>query len=178
MIGLIDSRSAYYCLSKELGNSIMKTARWRALIQTRYPRLVLHFVSGDRNPADFLSRNFQVPDKLPDKLKPEEIDIAPVTALDGQTLTIKQAQEVVDQHPGLVRKKQAKVIAQVAQLSLDEVAGRRRRSRKRSGLGRRERRRAGRKGSSETGAIQPILERSEAKQIARERKEKKHYTRF
>ncbi len=100
----------------------MKTARWRALIQTRYPRLVLHFVSGDRNPADFLSRNFQVPDKLPDKLKTDEIDIAPVPALDGKTLTLKQAQEVVDQCPNLVRKKQVRVTAQVSQLSLDEVA--------------------------------------------------------
>ncbi len=100
----------------------MKTARWRALIQTRYPRLVLHFVSGDRNPADFLSRNFQVPDKPPDKLKTDEIDIAPVPALDGKTLTLKQAQEVVDQCPNLVRKKQARVTAQVSQLSLDEVA--------------------------------------------------------
>ncbi len=60
-LALVDSKPLFFLFNSDVYNSITKIARWGHKIRHDFPQIILKFIGTMSNPADFLSRKYDIP---------------------------------------------------------------------------------------------------------------------
>ena len=101
LLAIVDSKSLYYIFCKSVIESSTKLNRWREKITQTFPFIKLAFIRSERNLADFLTRNYRIPQshiskiKLPKFVSNELHDFVP----EGKIFTLTEWQSFVESNP-------------------------------------------------------------------------------
>ena len=110
-ITLVDSRSLYLLLHRTIGETALKLNRWHAVIQQKFPQLLFYLIGTTFNAADFFSRQFKAPGFNPEKLALKPRFESSVHEMEGELLSIGQAEAIANENdqyvPRCLKKKEA-----------------------------------------------------------------------
>ena len=96
---ILDSQTAYFLFLKTISDTVHKVHRWSVTLQERYPNALLYAVPSAANISDWLSQNFEVPDKEKGNVNALYQSVGRQASLEGNWVSTSEMREKVEHLP-------------------------------------------------------------------------------